>query len=83
MSSDGLTGKMGILSMTIISLRLTRTDNVHITLPKGQWHVKKLLEGEVLADVADGKLSIHIPPHGADTIVLERRAPTDTATGRE
>jgi hypothetical protein len=34
-----------------------------------------LLDGEVLAETVQNgrKLSIHIPPHGADTIILERQ----------
>jgi hypothetical protein len=62
-----------------------QTDHLEIPLPAetGPWRVKGLLDGEVLAETVQNgrKLSIHIPPHGADTIILEPQ--TAAQTGRE
>ncbi len=63
-----------------------QTDHLEIPLPAetGPWRVKGLLDGEVLAETVQNgrKLSIHIPPHGADTIILEPQ-PADAEAEQE
>jgi len=46
---------------------------VSFELPRGgTWFVKRLFEGNVIAEVKEQRVSVYIPPYGSDTIVFER-----------